>query len=123
MVREEYWQKVRSAKEGQKLSPEDILFLLSTAEREEEEVLFGAADQVRKDCVGDEVHLRGIVEFSNCCAQNCLYCGLRRDNQALVRYRMSLVEIVAAAKNARPQGLGTVVLHRRRPLVHPGTSH
>jgi len=110
MVREEYWQKVRSAKEGQKLSPEDILFLLSTAEREEEEVLFGAADQVRKDCVGDEVHLRGIVEFSNCCAQNCLYCGLRRDNHALVRYRMSLVEIVAAAKNARPQGLGTVVL-------------
>jgi len=110
MVREEYWQKVRSAKEGQKLSPEDILFLLSTAEREEEEVLFETADQVRKDCVGDEVHLRGIVEFSNCCAQNCLYCGLRRDNYGLVRYRMSLAEILTAAKNARSQGLGTVVL-------------
>jgi len=110
MVREEYLRKVQSAEEGQNLSHADILFLLSTAEREEEEVLFEAADRVRKDGVGDEVHLRGIVEFSNFCAQNCLYCGLRRDNHALVRYRMSFAEIVAAAKKARSQGLGTVVL-------------
>jgi biotin synthase len=110
MVREEYLQKVWSAREGQKLSAEDIRFLLSTSEREEETALFEAADGVRKVCVGDEVHLRGIVEFSNFCAQNCLYCGLRRDNHALVRYRMSFAEVVAAAKNARSQGLGTVVL-------------
>jgi biotin synthase len=110
MVREKYLQKVQSAEEGQNLSHEDILFLLLTAEREEEEVLFKAADRVRQASVGDEVHLRGIVEFSNFCAQNCLYCGLRRDNHALVRYRMSLAEIVAAAKSARSQGLGTVVL-------------
>jgi biotin synthase len=110
MVREEYLQKIRSAEEGQHLSHGEILFLLSTAEREEEEVLFEAADRVRKDSVGDEVHLRGIVEFSNFCAQNCLYCGLRRDNRGLVRYRMSSTEIVAAAKTARSQGLGTIVL-------------
>lgn len=110
MVREEYLQKVQSAEEGQNLSHEDILFLLSTAEREEEEVLFEAADRVRKDVVGDEIHLRGIVEFSNFCAQNCLYCGLRRDNHAPVRYRMSFAEIVAAAKSTRSQGLGTIVL-------------
>jgi len=103
-------RKVRSAREGQKLSAQDIRFLLSTSEREEESALFEAADAVRKVCVGDEVHLRGIVEFSNFCAQNCLYCGLRRDNRALVRYRMSSPEIIAAAKNARSQGLGTVVL-------------
>jgi biotin synthase len=110
MVREEYLQKIRSAREGQKLSFEDIRFLLSTSEREEETALSEAADAVRKICVGAEVHLRGIVEFSNFCAQNCLYCGLRRDNQALVRYRMSSAEIIAAAHNARSQGLGTVVL-------------
>jgi biotin synthase len=50
------------------------------------------------------------VEFSNFCAQNCLYCGLRRDNHAPVRYRMSFAEIVAAAKSTRSQGLGTIVL-------------
>jgi biotin synthase len=110
MVREEYLQKVRSAREGQKLSTEDIRVLLSTSEREEETALFEAADGVRKVCVGDEVHLRGIVEFSNFCAQNCLYCGLRRDNHALVRYRMSLAEVVAAAQDAKSQGVGTVVL-------------
>jgi biotin synthase len=110
MVREEYLQKVQSIKDGQKPSDGDILFLLSTDERGEEELLFTAADQVRRECVGDEIHLRGIVEFSNFCTQNCLYCGLRRDNQALVRYRMSFSEIVAAAGNARSQGWGTVVL-------------
>jgi biotin synthase len=110
MVREEFSLKVRAAKEGQKLSAEDILFLLSAAAEEERKVLFEAADQVRKHCVGDEVHLRGIIEFSNFCIQNCLYCGLRRDNHALVRYRMSFSGIVAAARNARSQGLGTAVL-------------
>jgi len=110
MVRDEYLVKIRSAREGQKLSSEDIRFLLSTSEREEEIALFEAADAVRKVYVGDEVYLRGIVEFSNCCAQNCLYCGLRRDNRALVRYRMSSAEIIAAAKNARSQGFGTIIL-------------
>ena len=110
MVREEYLQKVQAAKEGQEISGEDIRFLLSTAEMEERAALFEAADQVRKNCVGDEVHLRGIIEFSNFCIQNCLYCGLRRDNHALARYRMSLPEILAAAKNAKSQELRTVVL-------------
>ena len=49
MVREEFLQKVQSAEEGQILSLEDLLFLLSTAGREEEEALFDAADRVRQD--------------------------------------------------------------------------
>ena len=110
MVREEYLRKVRSAGEGQKLSAADIRFLLSTPQRDEETALFEAADAVRRACMGDEVHLRGIVEFSNFCAQNCLYCGLRRDNHALTRYRMPVADIVAAVRDAKSQGLGTVVL-------------
>jgi len=110
MVREEYLQKVRSAGEGQKPSAEDIRFLLSASQGEEEAALFGAADAVRQACVGDEVHLRGIVEFSNFCARNCLYCGLRRDNHALTRYRMPLADVVAAVRDAKSQGLKTIVL-------------
>ena len=73
--------------------------------------------------VGDEVHLRGIVEFSNFCAQNCLYCGLRRDNHALVRYRMSLAEIVAAAKSARARGSGRSSCSREKIRGSPGTGY
>ena len=42
--------------------------------------LFAAADRVRKNEVGDEIFLRGIIEFSNFCERNCLYCGLRKSN-------------------------------------------
>ena len=56
------------------------------------------------------VYLRGIIEFSNYCRQNCWYCGLRRDNRALFRYRMTPDAIFAAAQAASRLGLGTVVL-------------
>jgi biotin synthase len=109
MVREKFVYTLQASEEGRKLSVEDILFLLSST-GEEEAILYAAAERVRKSCVGDEVYLRGIIEFSNFCIQNCLYCGLRRDNHELVRYRMALAEIVDAAKNARSLGFGTVVL-------------
>ncbi len=110
MVRQEFLHTIRAGMEGNELSFKRILLLLSSKEREENELLWAAADWVRQNWVGDEIHLRGIVEFSNFCVQNCLYCGLRRDNHRLVRYRMSTAEIVQAAKKARSQGLQTIVL-------------
>ncbi len=72
--------------------------------------LYAAADAVRKEYVGDEVHLRGLIEFSNICKQNCLYCGLRRDNKKVKRYRLSAEEIIKLAENAKNYGYKTVVL-------------
>ena len=72
--------------------------------------LYAAADRVRRRYVGDEVHLRGLIEFSNTCRRNCLYCGLRRDNRNLPRYRMEPNDIVACAEKARALGYRTVVL-------------
>jgi biotin synthase len=68
------------------------------------------ARAIRKECVGDRVYLRGIIEFSNYCSRDCLYCGLRRSNTALKRYRMSLDEIEACARAARQLNLRTIVL-------------
>ena len=72
--------------------------------------LFREADITRRECVGEEVHLRGIIEFSNRCEKNCLYCGLRGENKALPRYRMSMEEIFNAAQKAKGLGCRTVVL-------------
>lgn len=72
--------------------------------------LFTLADKVRQKYVGDEVHLRGLIEFSNYCKQNCLYCGLRRDNKHLNRYRLTEEQIIEFAKNASGLGYKTVVL-------------
>lgn len=54
--------------------------------------------------------MRGIVEFSNHCRQNCLYCGLRRDNAKLTRYRMSPEAVFDCASEVKRLGFGTVVL-------------
>jgi biotin synthase len=72
--------------------------------------LYRRADLVRREQVGDAVHMRGVVEFSNYCARQCAYCGLRRGNRAVTRYRMSAEEILDCARLAAELGHGTVVL-------------
>ena len=72
--------------------------------------LFKAADDARRAYVGDEVHLRALIEFSNYCKQNCLYCGLRCANPKIQRYRMSAAEILETAASAKEWGYKTLVL-------------
>lgn len=72
--------------------------------------LYARAARVRREVKGDHVFLRGLVEFSNHCRCNCLYCGLRRDNAAVSRFRMTDDEIVASARAAAQAGADTVVL-------------
>lgn len=78
--------------------------------------LLSAANYVRKTYVGDEIHLRGLIEFSNFCKNNCLYCGLRRDNKKLSRYRMDEETIISLAQHAKDMGLKTVVLQSGEDL-------
>ena len=72
--------------------------------------LAAAADEVRHATVGDAVHLRGLIEFSNHCRLNCHYCGIRRGNRLVQRYRLTPDEIVAAAGTVARIGCPTVVL-------------
>jgi biotin synthase len=94
---------------GKDLHREDIIKLLKIP-ADFSPYLFAAADRVRKEQVGDEIYLRGIIEFSNYCERNCLYCGLRKSNFNLSRYRMSEDEIIATAKQIQKTGVPTVVL-------------
>ncbi len=82
------------------------------------EVLITVADHIRKEFVGEEVHLRGIIEFSNYCRKNCFYCGLRRNNKKLLRYRMSPEEIIEVAKIVVSSGCKTVVLQSGEDLYY-----
>lgn len=72
--------------------------------------LFQRAADVREECFGTDVYLRGVIEFSNCCARNCLYCGLRQANRNVERYRMGLGEILETANTAAELGVRTLVL-------------
>lgn len=94
----------------EELTREEIVFLLSLEDEVEIKELLNRADEVRAEYCGDAIHLRGIIDFSNNCVQNCLYCGLREDNFALARYRMSPDEIIETAKQITNHGIYTIVL-------------
>lgn len=89
------------------LDKEGLVMLLSMENPSE---LYKAADRVRKKYVGDEVHLRGLIEFSNYCHNTCFYCGLRGPNKAIKRYRMEPEEIIECAKRGVEMELKTIVL-------------
>jgi biotin synthase len=92
------------------LNKDEIVYLLSLTENEDIEKLFAQADEVRNEFCGNEIHLRGIIEISNNCEQDCLYCGLRISNFELQRYRMNKEEILETAEQITNAGIKTIVL-------------
>lgn len=72
--------------------------------------LYARADAVRRENVGDAIHLRGLIEISSHCERQCMYCGLRKANRGLERYRMTREEIEQCAHQAVRLGYGTVVM-------------
>ncbi len=93
----------------QTFSKEEIIQLLS-AKGSDEALLFAKARQIKEQYVGNAVYLRGLVEYSNRCKKNCLYCGIRAGNADVGRYTVNDDEVVAAAKYAYEKGFGSMVL-------------
>ena len=92
------------------LSRADVLAWLQERDEEALQALWRRADQVRRARVGDEVHLRGLVEVTNYCVRMCAYCGIAACAGPLPRYRMTHDEILACARQGRDFGFGTIVL-------------
>jgi biotin synthase len=72
--------------------------------------LFTLADRLRVRYFGNEVHIRGIIELSNYCKRDCLYCGLRKGNKNITRYRMGADEIIDTAISMARLGYKTILL-------------
>ena len=68
------------------------------------------AEALRLERKGSVLLRRGIIEFSNCCVNNCTYCGIRAANSSPLRYRIPLDRIKASAEKIREEGIETVVL-------------
>ena len=99
-------EKARSSSD---LRYEELVQLLSIPD-EQLPLLMQAADEVRKNSVGDEVHLRGNIEFSNYCRQQCCYCGLRAGHSTAGRYRLTYEQNQDTAEAAAKTGYRTLVL-------------
>lgn len=74
------------------------------------DIYYKKADAIRREYCGNIVHLRALIEFSNFCKKQCLYCGINAKNKNVKRYRLSEQDIVKSAKYAQKIGFKTIVL-------------
>lgn len=94
---------------------------MSSSDRDNESILASAdpkvftdlllsAERVRLAHLGDEVYMRGLIEFSNICRSDCYYCGLRRSNGVVRRYHLGMAEILDKCKEAKLRGIHSIAL-------------
>ena len=93
------------------LEKNEYIELLSAYKDEETVVCLGQeAGRLREKYYGNKVYMRGLIEFTNFCKNNCYYCGIRRDNKNASRYRLTKEEILDCCKNGYELGFRTFVL-------------
>ncbi len=90
------------------LSDEELIALI-TRESDDKD-LFEAADAVRRQHYGTDVFLRGLIEFTNVCQNDCYYCGIRKSNPHADRYRLTQEQILQCCANGYEMGFRTFVL-------------
>ena len=92
------------------LSDSELLRLIQTEDADEIEALFSQSRKVREEHYGKDVYFRGLIEITNYCKNDCYYCGIRRSNTNLERYRLSLDEILYCCRMGDKLGYRTFVL-------------
>lgn len=92
------------------LSDAELLTLLTSTEPETNQLLAREADKLRRQYYGDAVYIRGLIEFTNYCKNNCYYCGIRAANSCAERYRLTQEEILACCAEGYRLGFRTFVL-------------
>lgn len=90
------------------LTDNELLSLISDGRYDE--LLYKRAESVRRAVYGDDVYIRGLIEFTNYCENNCFYCGIRHGNEHAERYRLGKEEILDCCREGYALGFRTFVL-------------
>jgi biotin synthase len=91
-------EKIKNILKQEDFSKNDLIELMKIDNKEDLDLLFKKAYEVKAKYVGKKVYYRGLIEISNKCIKNCKYCGIRRDNHKVDRFSMSKSEIMEAVK-------------------------
>ena len=92
------------------LSLEEYAFLIKERTPEATAKLASLADSARREVYGTDVFIRGLIEISNYCVNDCLYCGIRRSNKACDRYRLTPEDILSCCEEGYKLGFRTFVM-------------
>ena len=96
--------------ETQTLEKEELLYLLSNCDHDSRQYLFAKARGVAKRHFDNQIYLRGLIELTNYCKSDCLYCGIRRSNKNVERYRLTPEEVLKCCEIGHKLGFRTFVL-------------
>lgn len=97
--------------EQQHILPREELSALLDGQCEEMSAyLFPKADRIRRENYGTDIYVRGLIEFTNYCRNDCYYCGIRRSNRSAQRYRLTEEEILGCCEEGYQLGFRTFVL-------------
>lgn len=99
-----------------KLSLEEYEYLIQKRSQESYNLLADYAVKARKKIYSNKIYIRGLIEFSNICKNNCYYCGIRRDNSNADRYRLTVDEILECTDEGYKLGFRTFVLQSGEDL-------
>lgn len=92
------------------LSVEEYEYIIENRSEESAALLREKADRVRRGIYGTDVYIRGLIEISNFCKNDCLYCGIRKGNKTCERYRLTEEEILSCCEQGYELGFRTFVM-------------
>ena len=92
------------------LPDQELLELITTTDSAANELLAARADKIRQQYYGKKVYIRGLIEFTNYCKNNCYYCGIRAGNGQAQRYRLTKEQILDCCAEGYRLGFRTFVL-------------
>jgi biotin synthase len=92
------------------LSYEEYLEIISNASESQKDYLFSRAEEIRKKIYGTDIYIRGLIEFTNYCKNDCFYCGIRSSNKKCERYRLTKEDIISCCSTGYDIGYRTFVL-------------
>ncbi|MCR5785365.1 MAG: [FeFe] hydrogenase H-cluster radical SAM maturase HydE [Eubacterium sp.] len=103
-------EKIDSLESGSLLSAEEFIFLLENRTPSAAEYAADKASKIRDAVYGKDIYIRGLIEFTNICKNDCYYCGIRKSNKNAARYRLSKEDILNCADYGYDIGFRTFVL-------------
>lgn len=104
------FELINKLSENRTLDIDEYVYLLENRSTDSKRYITKKAVEIRESIYGKKVFIRGLIEISNICKNDCLYCGIRKSNGNCLRYRLSPDEIIECCKNGYALGFRTFVL-------------
>ena len=101
----------------QMISREELEELLTTTDQELIEELYRRARKTAGKYYGKEIYLRGLIEFTNYCKNNCYYCGIRCGNEKAQRYRLTMDQILSCCESGWELGFRAALYSREEKIL------